>query len=75
MRDSTKWAVSYWNNTSLTGAPAAEVCEDAVNQNWGFGGPSVTDVDLFSGRWTKTVNLPAGNYQFTIGADVLCARR
>ena len=67
--DPTKWAVSYWDNTSLTGTPAGEVCEDAVDQNWGFGGPSVTDVDLFSGRWTKTVNLPAGNYEFTIGAD------
>ncbi len=67
--DPTKWAVSYWDNTTLTGPPAAEVCEAAVSHDWVAGGPAGTDFDLFSGRWTKTVNFPAGNYAFTIGAD------
>ncbi len=67
--DPTKWAVTYWDNTTLTGPPADEVCEDAVDHDWGSGGPAATATDLFSGRWTKTVNFPPGNYAFTIGAD------
>ena len=67
--DPTKWAVSYWDNTTLTGPPADEVCEDAVDHNWGFGGPAATAANYFSGQWTKTVNFPAGNYEFTVGAD------
>jgi hypothetical protein len=67
--DPTKWAVSYWDNDTLTGDPADEVCEGAVARNWGLGGPAETDVDYFSGRWTKIVNFAPGNYEFTIGAD------
>ncbi len=67
--DPTKWAVSYWDNTTLTGPAADEVCEDGVAQTWGSGGPAATGTDFFSGRWTKTVNFAPGVYQFTIGAD------
>jgi hypothetical protein len=67
--DPTKWAVKYWDNTTLSGTPAAQICEDAVDNNWGGGGPAGTGSDFFSGRWTKTVNFAAGNYQFLIGAD------
>lgn len=64
------WRAEYFGNTTLAGAPVLARNEQAINYNWGFGSPAPqVPVDNFSARWTKTVNLAAGRYQFTASTD------
>jgi glucose/arabinose dehydrogenase/PKD repeat protein len=68
---SNQWRASYFANRTLTGAPAGERCEAAVDYNWGSGGPTGVGVgtDDFSARWVKTQSFAAGSYTFTATAD------
>lgn len=67
------WVASYWNNTSLSGAPVLVRTEPVlqINYSWGAGSPApgIVNPDNFSARWTRTLNLPAGRYRFTITTD------
>ncbi|BAN00575.1 hypothetical protein YM304_02610 [Ilumatobacter coccineus YM16-304] len=69
--DPTKWAVSFFDNTTLSGKVEAAKCEDNVSEPWAAGSPAPgIDDDYFSARYTKTVDFPdAGVHTFTIGAD------
>ncbi len=60
----------YFNNRDLAGTPVMVRDDTAVNFDWGYGapGPGVA-ADNFSVRWTRTVNLPPGNYRFTATTD------
>lgn len=65
-----QWQAEYFGNTTLTGAPLLTRSEAAINYDWGFGSPAPqVPVDNFSARWTSSVNLPAGRYQFRASTD------
>lgn len=61
----------YFNNMTLEGTPALVRYENEINYNWGLGSPApgVINNDHFSARFTRSMNLTAGTYQFTVKAD------
>ncbi len=64
------WRAEYFGNTTLSGAPLLVRDEQAIDYNWGFGSPAPqVPVDNFSARWTTTVTLPAGRYEFIASSD------
>jgi uncharacterized protein YgiM (DUF1202 family) len=65
------WRGAYFNNMDLSGAPVLVRPEPAIDYNWGSESPAppVVAADQFSVRWTRTLNLPAGRYQFTATTD------
>lgn len=64
------WQASYWNNTLLSGAPVITRVDPQINFNWGSGSPHPSiNADNFSARWTRTVNLTRGVYEFTMRTD------
>jgi glucose/arabinose dehydrogenase len=66
-----QYKASYFANQTLSGTPATERCESAVDYDWGYGSPSGANVgpDDFSVRWVKTQSFTAGTYTFTVTAD------
>ncbi len=66
----TGWKGEYWNNRSLNGYAVMCRNDNSVNFNWGTGGPGGSVLnDQFSARWTRTINLSAGNYRFHVRGD------
>ncbi|MSP12329.1 MAG: hypothetical protein EXR62_05155 [Chloroflexi bacterium] len=67
----TGWRGEYYNNMTLSGSPALVRYDADINFNWGAGSPApgFVGADSFSVRWSRTVNLPAGNYRFTVTTD------
>lgn len=64
------WRGEYFNNGTLSGAPVLTRQEQAIDFNWGSGSPaSAVSADLFSARWTRSIDLPAGNYRFRMVVD------
>jgi hypothetical protein len=65
------WRGEYYNNAALSGTPALIRDDSQVNFNWGAGSPApgVINTDVFSARWTRTLNLTPGQYHFTVSAD------
>ncbi|RIK44385.1 MAG: hypothetical protein DCC55_02790 [Chloroflexi bacterium] len=65
------WRGEYFNNRDLSGAPVFVRDDAEINFDWGTGSPapSVVNSDNFSTRWTRTLNLPAGNYRFRLTVD------
>ncbi len=61
----------YFNNMNLEGEPALIRYENEINFNWGQGSPApgVINNDHFSARFTRSMDLAAGTYQFTVKAD------
>jgi chitodextrinase len=65
-----QYAAQYYGNVTLSGTPALQRCEAAINHNWGTGSPGTgVPADRFSTRWTGTHSFTAGTYQFTATAD------
>lgn len=65
------WRGEYYNNVSLAGAPVL-VREDAqINFDWGMGSPAPGFIsgERFSIRWSRTLNLNPGRYEFTTRTD------
>jgi hypothetical protein len=66
----TGWRAEYYANITLAGAPAA--CRDDPSIAFAWNG-AAPDVSLpgtdFSVRWSRTVDLTAGAYQFVMGSD------
>lgn len=65
------WHAEYFNNMTL-GGPAALTRNDSdINFNWGTGSPAAGTInaDHFSARWTRTINLPAEMYHFSLTID------
>jgi hypothetical protein len=53
----TDWQGEYFNNQTLSGAPAVVRNDTAINFNWTTGSPApAIPVDHFSVRWTRTFN-------------------
>lgn len=68
---SSNWRGEYYNNPSLTGAPVLVRNDNSVDFDW-YGGspqPGLVNVDNFSARWTRSLDLAAGNYRFSITVD------
>jgi glucose/arabinose dehydrogenase len=64
------WDAQYFNNTTLSGAPVLEQCEQAINYNWGTGSPAPgVSVDNFSVRWSGQFTFPGGSTTFTATTD------
>lgn len=65
------WLGQYYNGTNPgSGSPLLVRDDPAINFNWGLGSPAANiPSDRFSVRWTRTVNLAAGRYRFTVLAD------
>ncbi len=67
----TNWRGEYYNNKTLGGGPALIRDDAQVNFAWGSGSPApgVIPADGFSVRWTRSLNLAAGSYRFTVTVD------
>ncbi|MCL4861734.1 MAG: hypothetical protein KJZ93_20115 [Caldilineaceae bacterium] len=65
------WRGEYFNNRDLTGAPALVRDDAEISFDWGMGSPApgVVNSDGFSARWSRTLNLPTGNYRFQLTVD------
>ena len=64
------WLASYYNNTTLSGSPAAILSETSPSHNWGSGSPLANILaDNFSARWTSAQALAGGTYQLQVSAD------
>ena len=69
--ETNRWQATYWNNSDLAGKPVLERSEPYLFYNWGKGSPArgTVNVDAFSARWTRTINVPSGTYRFDATAD------
>jgi hypothetical protein len=65
------WLGQYFNNHDLSGTPAAERVDTAVDFIWGSSSPipNVVNADNFAVRWVGTPTFNAGRYQFLVSAD------
>ncbi|GAA2619908.1 hypothetical protein GCM10010399_58760 [Dactylosporangium fulvum] len=64
------YTAEYFTNMNLAGAPALTRQDDTVNFDWGDGSPDpAIPADGFSARWTRSAQLVAGYYAFTVTAD------
>ena len=64
------WDATYYNNRNLEGDPVVTRVDSNINFNWGLGTPDgKINPDNFSARWVRTLNLPAGRYEFTMRSD------
>ncbi|MCI0478654.1 MAG: PA14 domain-containing protein [Anaerolineales bacterium] len=60
------WRGEYFNNPTLSGAPAFARNDGALNFNFGAAGPGGgIAADKFSARWTRNVYFRAGRYRFS----------
>lgn len=66
-----KWKGEYFNNPFLNGSPSLVRDDADIDFNWGSGSPAPNTIgaDQFSVRWTRTLDLPAGAYQFRMRVD------
>ncbi|MFN8490525.1 MAG: SH3 domain-containing protein [Caldilineaceae bacterium] len=67
----TYWVGEYFNNADLSGSPALVLLDPTLNFAWGTGSPAPGTIqpDHFSARWTRTLALDPGQYQFTATVD------
>lgn len=65
------WKGEYYNNMTLSGAPAMVRDDRYLSFNWGTGSPApgIINVDHFSVRWTRTINTNPGNYRIFLTSD------
>ncbi|MEQ7735810.1 PA14 domain-containing protein, partial [Escherichia coli] len=69
--DCTGFTGEYFNNIDLGGVPALTRCDAEINFTWpgATGAGAGLDGTYDSTRWTRTVDLPAGDHTFTITGD------
>jgi hypothetical protein len=65
------WRGAYFNNKTLSGSPTLVRDDAQINFEWGSGSPvpGTISADGFSVRWKRTLDLPAGNYRFSMTVD------
>jgi hypothetical protein len=65
------WRGEYFNNSTLSGDPILVREDVAIDFDWGTGSPYfiLVDDDLFSVRWTRTLEFRPEVYRFTVTAD------
>ncbi len=67
----THWRGEYFNNITLSGDPVLVRNDTSIDFNWGNSSPvpGVVPEDRFSVRWTRTLDLSAASYHFTLTTD------
>ncbi len=69
-RSDPAWKGEYFNNINFSGLPVMTRDDAAIDFDWGTGSPGGgVPADNFSVRWTRYLDLPAGNTRFTVTAD------
>ncbi len=64
------WYGEYFNNRELQGKPILVRDDKVIDFNWGPGAPAMgIPVDDFSVRWSGTIDIAEGLYEFNILAD------
>ncbi|MGD8855582.1 MAG: PA14 domain-containing protein [Chloroflexota bacterium] len=65
------WRGEYFNNKNLSGQPALVRNDADINFSWGAGSPAPGTIgsDNFSVRWTRSLALVPGRYQFVATTD------
>jgi hypothetical protein len=65
------WSAEFFSGVSLSGPAVYTETTSSISYNWGSGSPDpAVPTDMFSARWTRSVNLPSpGIYRFTVGTD------
>jgi hypothetical protein len=64
------WHAQYWNDLDLGGSPAVEREDANIDFDWGTGSPDgAVGADTFSARWTRTVSVSPGTYDFAVTSD------
>ena len=64
------YSAEYFANPTLAGAPVLTRTDAAVDFDWGLGAPAPgVPEDGFSVRWTRSVVLAAGYYEFSTTSD------
>ncbi|MBX3052146.1 MAG: hypothetical protein KF753_11760 [Caldilineaceae bacterium] len=65
------WRGEYYNNETLSGAPAAVRADAAIEFDWGHGSPiaGVLNENNFSVRWTRNLHFAGGLWRFTTTTD------
>lgn len=64
------WAVEYFSNPNLAGAPVLSNIVATPTSNWGFESPSASiPVNNFSARWTSRQQFEQGTYRLSLQAD------
>jgi hypothetical protein len=64
------WRGEYFANKYLNGSPILIRDDARVDFRWGSGSPAAgVPADRFSARWTRSLDLQAGNYRFTVTVD------
>jgi len=65
------WRGEYFNNKTLSGSPTVVRDDPYISFSWGGGSPAPgqIDPDVFSVRWSRNLDLGAGNYRFTMTVD------
>lgn len=65
------WKGEYFNNKTLSGPPVLVRDDRYLDQNWGTDSPApgIVNGDLWSARWTRTLNLPPGTYNLSMLSD------
>ena len=68
---SNVWRGEYYNNRDLIGDPVLVRDDQNVDFDWGWNSPAAGTIsqDNFSVRWSRNLDLPAGNYRFTVTVD------
>ena len=68
--DITRWRSEFYANDRWAGFPTMIRSDDRLDFDWGFDAPDrLIPADRFSARFTRTFDLPAGEYQFDILVD------
>lgn len=63
------WRGEYYNNMTLSGAPTVVRTDPQIDFGWTGAPVAGVGADMFSVRWTRTVQLDPGRYRFTATAD------
>jgi glucose/arabinose dehydrogenase/PKD repeat protein len=72
---SDTWQARYWNigtgpNAVPDTAPDLVRDEDAIDHDWGQGSPDPSiSTSRFAARWTRTLSLAPGDYEFAVTGD------
>ena len=65
-----EWVGEYYSTITPTGTPALCRNDTDINFDWTTGSPDpAIPNDNYAARWTRTVNLSAGDHTFTVGSD------
>ncbi|MFD3443829.1 malectin domain-containing carbohydrate-binding protein, partial [Microbacteriaceae bacterium 4G12] len=66
-----EWLAEYFENTSLTGTVAHRECVADIDQSFASGEApeGISSSNLYSVRWTRTINEGKGTYRFSAATD------